>query len=102
MRLPRQWPSRPGRGRGMLRLPGCRFRYGWMSFPRQYYQCSVVTPNVSAYRFRNQQRRQAAWLDVRHANSREEQMSTSFKVNSKQMSVNAPPDTRLLWVLREE
>ena len=29
-------------------------------------------------------------------------MSTLFKVNGKQVSVNAPPDTRLLWVLREE
>ena len=29
-------------------------------------------------------------------------MSTSFKVNGKQVSVNAPPDVRLLWVLREE
>jgi isoquinoline 1-oxidoreductase alpha subunit len=29
-------------------------------------------------------------------------MSTSFKVNGKQVSVNAPPDARLLWVLREE
>jgi isoquinoline 1-oxidoreductase subunit alpha len=35
-------------------------------------------------------------------NSREAQMSTSFKVNGKQISVNAPPDARLLWVLREE
>jgi isoquinoline 1-oxidoreductase alpha subunit len=29
-------------------------------------------------------------------------MSTSFKVNGRQVSVAAPPDTRLLWVLREE
>lgn len=29
-------------------------------------------------------------------------MSTSFKVNGKQVNVQAPLDTRLLWVLREE
>jgi isoquinoline 1-oxidoreductase alpha subunit len=29
-------------------------------------------------------------------------MAISFKVNGKAVSVNAPPDTRLLWVLREE
>ncbi len=29
-------------------------------------------------------------------------MTTSFTVNGKPVSVSAPPDTRLLWVIREE
>jgi isoquinoline 1-oxidoreductase alpha subunit len=29
-------------------------------------------------------------------------MAISFKINGKSISVGAPPDTRLLWVLREE
>ena len=29
-------------------------------------------------------------------------MSIGFMVNGKQVSMEAPPDTRLLWVLREE
>ena len=29
-------------------------------------------------------------------------MAIAFRVNGRAMSVNAPPDTRLLWVLREE
>src|SRR5437588_229856 len=29
-------------------------------------------------------------------------MSTSFELNGQQVSVEAPPETRLLWVLREE
>jgi isoquinoline 1-oxidoreductase subunit alpha len=29
-------------------------------------------------------------------------MAISFKVNGRPVSVNAPPDTRLLWVIREE
>lgn len=28
-------------------------------------------------------------------------MSTTFKVNGKQVSVDAPPDTPLLWIIRE-
>jgi isoquinoline 1-oxidoreductase alpha subunit len=31
----------------------------------------------------------------------ETRMTTSFQLNGKQVSVDAPPDTRLLWVLRE-
>ena len=29
-------------------------------------------------------------------------MSIGFMINGKQVSAEAPPDTRLLWVLREE
>jgi isoquinoline 1-oxidoreductase alpha subunit len=32
----------------------------------------------------------------------EERMSTSFKLNGRTVSVEAPPEARLLWVLREE
>src|SRR2546421_12102414 len=34
--------------------------------------------------------------------SREERMAISFNVNGAPVSVDAPPETRLLWVLREE